>query len=75
MVNFWKEICSQVSKVLNFDKVILLLGLCPKEIIRKTVLIDRDIIMMEKLETVYKSTIWKWLNKLWYIHMMDTEML
>lgn len=46
MATFWKEICSQVSKVLIFDKVILLLGLCPKEIIRKTVLIDRDIIMM-----------------------------
>lgn len=38
-------------------------------------LIDHEIIIMEKLEIDYKSTMGEWLNKLWYIHMMDIEMV
>ena len=62
MVTFWKRICNHISKVLPFDKVIL--EFCLKKIIRKTVVIDSDIIIMEKLEIVYKSTIGEWLKRI-----------
>lgn len=62
MVTFWKRICNHISKVLPFDKVIP--EFCLKKIIRKTVVIDHDIIIMEKLEIVYKSTIGEWLKRI-----------
>ncbi len=73
---FWRAIWNYVQRAIKdclpFDPAIALLGLYPKEIIRKKTCIRIFIDALFVVEKIGKCpSIGEWLNKLWYMLVME----